>query len=192
MTTKEIADSTGKAERTIQRWAKTTGVKVASIGVKVASVGKSGIPANYDLSETCQIIETGMGKNASNLFRMSAKEKPVDDSRLDRLENLMEKMLVAMGNMMLLQNPAQLKQLPDNTPKLSARDELRMLVNTASSESHDYAGTWKTLYQEVYYRLHINAPERARNSKTSAIDILESEGMLENAVLIAREIFKNG
>lgn len=192
MTTKEIAEATGKAERTVQTWAKKTGAKIASVGAKIASVGKSGIPADYDLSETCQIIETGMGKNAADLFRMSAKEKPDTDSRLDRLESLMEKMLVTMGNMMLLQSPVQLKGLPDNTPKLSPRDELRQLVNTAASVSHDYAGTWKTLYQEIYYRLHINATERAKNANTSAIDILESEGLLENAVLIAREIFKNG
>lgn len=191
MTTKEIAEATGKAEKTVRTWTKKTAAKSATMTAKMAA-SSSVHPADYDLSETCQIIETGMGKNAADLFRMSAKEKPDTDSRLDRLESLMEKMLVTMGNMMLLQSPVQLKGLPDNTPKLSPRDELRQLVNTAASVSHDYAGTWKTLYQEIYYRLHINATERAKNANTSAIDILESEGLLENAVLIAREIFKNG
>lgn len=189
MTTKEIAEATGKAEKTVRTWAKNTAAKSATMTAKIAS-SSSAHPADYDLVETCQIIETGMGKNAADLYRMSAKGKPDSGSRLDRLESLMEKMLVAMGNMMLLQNQAQPKQLPDNTPKLSPRDELRMLVNSASSASHDYAGTWKTLYQEIYYRLHINAQERAKNSKTSAIDILEAEGLLESSVSIAREIFK--
>lgn len=190
MTTKEIAETAGKDERTIQRWVKKLSDKMPSVGVKLSS-SNSMNPANYDLQETCAIIEMGLGKNAADLFRMSAKEKPSTESRIDRLESLMEKMLVAVGNMMMLQGQsAQQKPPAIEAPKLNPREELRMIVNKAASESHDYSGTWKTLYQEIYYRLHINAQERARNSKTSAIDILEAEGLLENSVAIAREIFR--
>lgn len=77
-----------------------------------------------------------------------------------------------------------------STPELAPRDELRMIVNKAAKTSGDYSGVWKTLYTEIYYRLHINATERAKNANTTAIDILDAEGLLEDAVLIAREIFK--
>ena len=54
----------------------STGVNMASIGVKLASVSRSGKPADYDLDETCAIIEKGLGKNAASLFRESARRQP--------------------------------------------------------------------------------------------------------------------
>jgi len=51
MTTKQIAEVMGKAERSVQRWAKAT-------GDNLTPVGKSGIPADRALDEkdcgTCQ------------------------------------------------------------------------------------------------------------------------------------------
>lgn len=195
MTVKEIAEAVGKEERTIQRWVKKSAEiftdNMAAISDKMSASSPSK-PADYTLEETCTIIETGMGKNAADLYRMSAKAKPSTDDRINRLEAITEKLLLTMGNMMIaIQSNQGLNPLalPDNTPKLLPRDELRRIVNKAANESGDYPGTWKTLYTEIYYRLHINAQERAKNAKVSAIDILEGEGLLENAVLIAREIF---
>jgi len=101
------------------------------------------------------------------------------------------KMMVSQQNQItaILSQKTQLSIETKQTPKLSPRDELRMIVNKAAKESGDYSGAWKTLYTEIYYRLHINAQERAKNAKTTAIEILDSEGQLENAVAIAREIF---
>jgi hypothetical protein len=70
MTVKEIAIATSKPERTVQGWVKKTGAKMASVGAKLAS-GGYGKPIDYDLEETCAIIETGLGKNADLLFKVS-------------------------------------------------------------------------------------------------------------------------
>jgi hypothetical protein len=74
-------------------------------------------------------------------------------------------------------------------PPLVTRDELRRIVNKAANESGDYSGTWNRLYQEVYYRLHINAKQRAENSGAMALDIIEDQGLLADTIAIAREIF---
>ena len=191
MTTKEIAQAVGKDETAVRRWArKQAGVSPVIAG-KIAD-SSSAHPADYSLEETCSIIESGLGKNAADLFRMSAKTKPSADDRIDRLEVITEKLLLTMGNMMVAMQSNQTARpiaLSDNTPKLLPRDELRRIVNKAANESCDYPGTWKTLYTEIYYRLHVNAQERAKHANVSALDILEAEGLLENAVLIAKEIF---
>lgn len=57
MTTRQIAESVGKTERCVQRWAKKTGEKISSIGEKISSVQKLGKPADYDLSETVEVLE---------------------------------------------------------------------------------------------------------------------------------------
>jgi hypothetical protein len=100
------------------------------------------------------------------------------------IKQLMPMILSAGGH------PATLSIESKQAPKLSPRDELRMIVNKAADETKEYGATYKKLYTEIYYRLHINVTERAKNAKTTAIDILEAEGLLESAVLIAREIFK--
>ena len=50
MTVKEIAVAVGKAERTVQTWAKDTGAKIASIGAKIASAQKTGIAVDYAIT----------------------------------------------------------------------------------------------------------------------------------------------
>lgn len=74
-------------------------------------------------------------------------------------------------------------------PQLATRDELRRIVQDAANDSGDYAGTWRQLYQEIYYRLHVNVRERAKNQGVQALDIVEAEGLLPEAVAVAREIF---
>lgn len=108
MNTKEIAEAVGKDERTVQRWIRKTGDKVSSVGDKVSSAGH-GKTADYTLEETCAIIEAGLGKNAADLYRMSANiqlPKNAEVSRLDRLENLVEKLVVAVA-----QIPAQIASI---------------------------------------------------------------------------------
>lgn len=197
MTTKEIAEATGKDVSTVQRWIKKMNGKMQSIDGKMQSSNSTN-PADFDLTETIAIIENGMGKNAAALYRMSAAKQPLQNeklptqnaevARMDRLEGMLEKLLLVVGNLAIATVQPKKAELP--APKLAPRDELRMIVNKAAQTSGDYSGVWKTLYTEIYYRLHINATERAKNAKTSAIDILEAEGLLESAVLIAREIFK--
>jgi hypothetical protein len=83
--------------------------------------------------------------------------------------------------------PVEQAALP--APAMDSRDELRMVINKAARDSGDYSGTYHALYAQIYYRLHINVRERAANAKVQPIDILEAEGLIPEAVAIAREIF---
>jgi hypothetical protein len=67
MTTREIAEAVGRKDRAVQNWIKIMGAKNASINAKNAS-STSTYPADYDLEETCAIIETGMVNNSYFLF----------------------------------------------------------------------------------------------------------------------------
>ena len=71
MTTKEIALAVGKEERTVQRWVKRLADKMPSINDKMSSSSPMR-PADYNLTETLQIVEEGMGKNAAGIFRANA------------------------------------------------------------------------------------------------------------------------
>jgi hypothetical protein len=82
MTTKQIAESVGRDERSVQRWIKKAACKMQSVGDKMSSVGDkmssstSTYPADYTLEETLAIIEAGMGKNAAGVYRASAQTAP--------------------------------------------------------------------------------------------------------------------
>ena len=73
MTTKEIAEAVGKKERGVHNWVKMVSAKNAKVSAKIAEARETSKAADYDLEETCQIIEEGIGKNAADLFRMGAK-----------------------------------------------------------------------------------------------------------------------
>jgi len=74
-------------------------------------------------------------------------------------------------------------------PKLETRDELRRIVAKAGKASGDYSGAWNVLYQEIYYRMHRNVNECAKNRGMDKLDYIESEGILPEVIAIAREIF---
>lgn len=112
MTTKQIAEAVGKEERTVRNWIKKMAVNNSAMAEKLSS-STSTYPADYDLQETCAIIETGLGKNAADLFRMSANVGiKQEDTRLDRLERMVEKLIVAVTTVTIAQQkqPLQIEQ----------------------------------------------------------------------------------
>jgi hypothetical protein len=192
MTTKDIAEAVGKAEKTVRTWAAKAAAKSAEAGAKLAEAQKSGgRPADWTLEETCDIIETGMGKNAANLYRMSAGQvmpRNVAD-RVTCLETLiaaqigMVDKLIGLVSSKVLSVPAQIE-----APPLATRDELRRIVNRMGKASGDYSGAWNLLYQEVYYRMHRNVKECAKNRGMDTLDYIEGEDLLAEVVAIAREL----
>lgn len=110
------------------------------------------------------------------------------NSRLDRLESLAEKLLLAVGNLITAKMEITQPPIQIEAPKLETRDELRRIVVKAGKASGDYAGAWNLLYQEIYYRMHRNVKECAKNRGMDTLDYIESEGLLPEAVAIAREI----
>lgn len=95
MNVKEIAIAVNKDETSVRRWIKKlTGKLPVRKGIlsdilpvrnsinEKSSLSSPEKPADYDLEETCLIIEQGLGKNASALFKAnatSAKMAQVND-----------------------------------------------------------------------------------------------------------------
>jgi len=71
MTTKEIAQALNTDVRNVQNWVKSISVKITSINEKF-TLSSPRYPANYDLEETCLIIEEGLGKGTADAFRTNA------------------------------------------------------------------------------------------------------------------------
>ena len=200
MTTKEIADFNEVTTKTVRRWVD----KLSRVGgqnaisnekIKMLEAGEKGTAVDWNEEEVYAIMTAGgrgvvtaWMKNAKPVQNGQVASQNAVDGRMDKLEGMFEKLLLVVGNLAIATAQTKKPELP--APKLAPRDELRMIVNSAVDESKDYSGAYRKLYTEIYYRLHINVTERAKNAKTGALDILEAEGLLESAVLIAREIFQ--
>jgi len=71
MTTKQIAEYTGKPEQTIRNWVRDLASKSDVIKSKL-DASSSRYPADYTLAETCQIIAEGMGEDVAAVYRTNA------------------------------------------------------------------------------------------------------------------------
>jgi len=110
MTTKEIAKATGKDITTVQRWVKKMDSKMQSVDGKMQS-STSTNPADFDLTETIAIIETGMGKNAADLYRMSAKEVSVlpQNTEVAQLGAMVANLCLAVSEQMKMMQAQQVQ-----------------------------------------------------------------------------------
>ena len=188
MTTKQIAEAVGKAEKTVRTWAAKAAAKSAVMAAKLAA-STSTHPADYDLDETVAIIEVGLGKNAAALYRENARKAP-DIARMDRLEGMILELTKAVAGLIPAIAVARGSQVPAlPAPVLAPRAELRRIMTAAGKASGDYSGAWGQLYQEIYYRMHRNVNECAKNRGMEKLDYIEVEGMLPEVVAIAREVF---
>lgn len=200
MTVKQIAEAVGKNPATVARWVEKTSRKVQEISRKVQEAKATSKPAEYTVEETCEIIAAGMGANAAGIFRANAESapKPITlESTNDDLDTAFKAALVtltAMAQSMdkrmsaietAMQQRAALLPAPAKTPRAELSQLVRSYANAREIEPR-YG--WRDLYREIYYRLHINAPVRAKNEGVKAIDILEREGLLEQACAIAAEM----
>jgi len=205
MTTKEIAQAVGKTERSVQGWAKKTGEKISSVGEKISSAGH-GKAADFDLDETLAIIETGMGKNAADIYRMNAKEGHSEKPQSPEISHLgamvanlavmmdaTMKMMVTQQNQisaMLAGNHStpERKTLP--APQLDARSHIIKLANEYVSKTGiEHRDAYTMLYREFGYRTHCNAILSAKNRGMKIIDYIDSEGQIETLEAIALEAF---
>jgi prophage antirepressor-like protein len=76
------------------------------------------------------------------------------------------------------------------TPRMSARNEIRKIINLyASQRGIFHALVYSEFYKKVYYRLNFNAAYRAELDNNTGLDQLEKAGLIDQALLIAREIY---
>lgn len=80
MTVREIAEAVGQTDRSVRNWVKRLAEKDSVIAEKL-SVSSPMKPADYTLSETCSIIETGMGKPAADVYRTNAVHSKIEKKK---------------------------------------------------------------------------------------------------------------
>jgi len=203
MTTKEIAGATGKDDTAVRRWARKLAGESPAVAGKIAA-STSAHPADYSVQETCAMIEIGLGKNAADLFRMNAETytKPVGqhtanaeesriEARLDRLENIAEKLLMAVGNLVMSSQPQGQRMIGNTAPPLDSRSNIVKTVNEyVAKTGTPHRDAYTNLYREYGYRTHCNAILSAKNRNMKIIDYIDSEGQIEILEAVALEIFK--
>lgn len=198
MTTKEIAEAVGKDERSVQRWVRKASDKMSSVSDKMSS-STSTHPADYDLEETCAIIEAGMGANAAAIYRANAQT--IAPAVVDNEYGLDREYKLAIAGLykMLESHESRIAKVERDheerkalapPPSKSTRQELRQIIGKLASSKYDndYRRAWADLYREVYYRCRINVTARARHDGVKGVDVLEREGLLETATSIAMEL----
>jgi hypothetical protein len=194
MTTKQIAESVGKNERSVRRWIVKAADKMSGLSDKMSDAEKTKKSADYTLEETCAIIEAGMGANAAGVFRANAEHSRNHNGfSADSVAAIVRETLTAMVPAMIA---AFRGMIPDKTaPALPApqgmtyRDQLRKVMSAAGHASGDFRGVWKNLYSEFYYRYHRNIFTCARNRGMDTLDYVEEEGLLPDLLSLAVSLY---
>jgi len=189
MTTKEISIAVGKAEKTVRTWANKTAAKTAEASAKLAEAQRSGgKPADWSLEETCAIIETGMGKNAADLYRMSAKPQATQ-SIADIVRETMTAMVPALIAILKGAIPEQKALALPPAAEMSERDQLRRIINQYSRQTGDFQGALRELYSQYLYRYHRNIRECAKNRGMDTLEYAEAEGLITELLTLAVALF---
>ncbi len=200
MTIKEIAEAVGKGESSVRRWVVKASATMADLSTKVADAQKSNVAAEFDLEETIAIIKSGLGVNASEMFRQNAASAPVSyqpHTDIDKLVALVETLVKTVTSMSYQQESHVIpsgNQLRIEAPKKTTRAELNQLVRKYATNvlAGDFSAAWRNLYSEILYRLSRNITLCAKNSRMSPIEYLEQENLLEPSCLIVVELLGEG
>lgn len=199
MTIKELAEFTGKTERTIRTWIKKAGDKIGVVPYEEIS---QGILHQYTIEEIESILNAGsMSKDAVSIL-MSNARKPKDivmvESNpmivmMDCLSKMQEQqqqfMNMVIDKLDIKENnqPKQLS-LPE-TPGIEPRPYLNKLVREYSEANGlSFRTGWNDLYTEILYRCKINVKVRAKNEGIRPIDYLERENLLLTACSIVKSL----
>jgi hypothetical protein len=201
MTTKEIAELTGKSVRRVQEWAQKTGAEIASISAKIASI-KRNAPSDFTLDETIAILRTGgISESLISLLIENAQRIDINKSRtggnmLVFLQGILDEMrsqdsrisdLESKVNKVIGNNQVTMLPPPQKTNRAALNQIVRSYADTMKIE---FSNAWGMLYTECYYRLHINFKTRAKSENIGIIDFIEREGYIEEVYSIARDIFR--
>jgi hypothetical protein len=208
MTVKEIAIATSKPEQTVKNWVKKTSAKMDQVRSKMDQAFESRKPADYDLDETCAIIETGLGKNAANMYRMNAKSQnnasaitftnQCDTDNLTAFAKIADAMSAIafvfqnIGNRVnAIEQKIESTQALLPAPGIDTKTHINKLVKEyAFCFQIDYKEAWQHLYREFGYRTRTNPSISAKNRGMRIIDYIETEGQIETLLSIAIEVLK--
>lgn len=198
MTTKHIAEAVNRTERSVQGWAKRTGEKMASIGEKIASVQNKGKPADYNLDETVEIIATGLGRNAAELYRQNAERNTATVNSAD-IDYAFKLALVSLSRL-TESHEARLNKIEDRidkresllpAPKIDPRTQATKLVRElAHQRGISYREAWNLAYRDFGYRTKSNPKQVAKNREMTVIDYIDTEGQIETLVAVIADLIQ--
>jgi len=185
MTTKEIAEAVGKTERSVRNWVAKVAENFSAVAEK-SSASTSTYPADYDLEETCLIIEEGIGKNAADLFRMGAKNNvkvvPQNVAGFDKLAESILSMVSAVtrlcdrqesqeGRLSILEKkPLQIDFTPDRYSILGYCNFKKIQITY--SEAIQYGRKAAKITREKGFEVRKIADERHGTVGSYPIEIL--------------------
>lgn len=200
MNTREIAQAVGKTERSVRNWVNKVAEKSSAMAEKM-SASTSTHPADFTLDETLAIIETGMGKNAADLYRMNAAQNTVSISHDSDLRGAFQMMAEAFNRLAKISDDqnARLSKIEHRieerqallpAPQLHPRDHVSMIVRDYAAKSRsDFREAWNNLYKNFGYRTNSNPGQCAKNRGMKIIDYIEAEGQIETLEAVALEIY---
>lgn len=201
MNTREIAQTTGKNERTVQRWTVRASDRMSSIADKM-SASSPAKPADYSFDETLAIIEAGMGKNAAAIWRTNAQtdcKMPSIAGKIpegnDYVQRGMELVFGAIGKLderiSRIESRVEERQALLPAPQMSRRDHINKLAREyATKTGVNFSESYSTLYREFGYRTRTNPSLSAKNRGMTIIDYIEAEGQIDTLEAVAMEVFK--
>lgn len=198
MTIKELADFTGKDERTIRRWIQKASDRMSSLTEKTREAHRTKCPMSLTVDEVEAILNAGsLSKDAVSILMDNARNKRNNQVAEVDYETIGKMIGMAVSAALKpivdqldgIQNNKTVKSLPA-PPEISLRDRLRKSINEYSVNTFDgdRKEAWNSLYQEIYYRMHRNIRLSANNRGISKIDYLEKEGLLLNSIAIVEEL----
>jgi hypothetical protein len=200
MNVKEIASAVNKDERTVARWITKASVNMSEVGVKVSEAKRTQNPADYTLDETCAIIEQGLGKNASALFRANANfnntplpESTLTQRDLDLISALTISIMSGLNQRISnIESKIEERQALLPAPEIKIRDSINKIVREYAHETGTpYDMVWRQLYTEYNYRFNSNVSLLAKNRDMKTIDYMDKEGLLNNLYTVAYKIFED-
>lgn len=198
MNTKEIAQAVNKDVTTVQRWIKRLNGKMQSIDGKMQS-STSTNPADFNLEETCQIIEIGLGKNAAGMYRMNAKESTViptgsslTQKDLDIISSIMGMVMAKLDKRVeAIESRIETRQALLPAPQVSPRTHVTQIVRAyAVDVDREIRGVYTDLYREFGYRTNTSPALCAKNRGMPTMDYIEAEGMIETLEAVALDYLK--
>lgn len=203
MTTKQIAESVGKDERSVRRWINKASDKMSGCADKMSDAEKTKKPVDWTLDETIAIIETGMGKSAAQIYRMNAEKSTTeiavnDDETLRDAFRLMAQAFNTIAEtqrnidsrVRIIEGAIESRKALLPAPSIKPRDHVNMLVrNHATKARIEFKDAWKELYQQFGYRTNSNPSVSAKNRGMPVLDYLDAEGMIETLEAVAIEVF---
>lgn len=121
MTIKEVADTANVTEKTVRGWITKASVELPELSGKTTEARRKGIAARFTLPETIAIIRAGGNETLALLLEENANQSKAvpRDARIDRLESMMEKMVLAVASipqsiaLALSNRPKQLEYVQD-------------------------------------------------------------------------------